>query len=73
LTAPPSNEPALDGLGIEETPAPPTITLQDGSQLTPTIGTDVPAPVDPITPAAPTETPAAPAAPAEAPAAPAAQ
>ncbi|MDB5527736.1 MAG: protease modulator HflC [Devosia sp.] len=70
LTAPPSNEPALDGLGIEESPAPPTITLQDGSQLTPTIGTDVPAPVDPVVPATPEATPAP--APAETPAAPAA-
>jgi membrane protease subunit HflC len=61
LTAPPSNEPALDGLGIDETLAPPTITLQDGSQLTPTIGTEVPAPVDPVAPAAPDATPAAPA------------
>tara|TARA_R110002124_G_scaffold36451_12_gene117419 strand:- start:14189 stop:15292 length:1104 start_codon:yes stop_codon:yes gene_type:complete len=43
MTAPAGNEPALDGLGIEETPAP-TMTLQDGSQLTPTVGTEVPEP-----------------------------
>jgi len=56
-----TNEPALDGLGIEETTIP-SITLDDGSQLSPTVGTDVPAPVEaPATPA-PTETPAAPAA-----------
>ncbi|MGV8955833.1 MAG: protease modulator HflC [Cypionkella sp.] len=70
-TAPPitnpgnDNEPALDGLGIEDTTAP-SITLDDGSQLSPTVGTDVPAPIEaPATPA-PTETPTpvAPAAPA---------
>lgn len=55
------NEPALDGLGIEDTTAP-SITLDDGSQLSPTVGTEVPAPVEaPATPA-PTATPAAPAA-----------
>jgi modulator of FtsH protease HflC len=66
-TAPPitdpanDNEPALDGLGIEDTTAP-SITLDDGSQLSPTVGTEVPAPVEaPATPA--------PAAPASAPAA----
>lgn len=40
---PSSDEPALDGLGIEDTPAP-SITLDDGSELQPTVGTDVPAP-----------------------------
>lgn len=44
ITLPATNEPALDGLGIEETTAP-SITLDDGSQLEPTVGTDVPAPV----------------------------
>lgn len=51
MTAPVSNEPALDGLGIEDTPAP-TMTLQDGSQLTPTVGTDVPPPAEATPPAA---------------------
>lgn len=45
-SATPSTEPALDGLGIEETVAPPAITLEDGSELTPTIGTEAPAPVE---------------------------
>jgi len=56
---PASSGPALDGLGIEESVAP-SLTLEDGSQLSPTIGTEVPAPVD--APAAPVEAPAAPAA-----------
>lgn len=38
--------PALDGLGIEQTGSP-TITLEDGSTLKPTVGTATPAPVDP--------------------------
>jgi membrane protease subunit HflC len=42
ITAPATNEPALDGLGIEETSAP-SIVLEDGSELTPTVGTEVPA------------------------------
>lgn len=41
-----TDEPALDGLGIEETVAPPAITLEDGSELTPTVGTEAPAPVE---------------------------
>ncbi len=45
ITAPATDEPALDGLGIEESTIP-SITLEDGSELTPTIGTDVPAPAD---------------------------
>ncbi|MGV8834275.1 MAG: protease modulator HflC [Devosia sp.] len=45
MTAPVSDEPALDGMGIEETVAP-TMTLQDGSQLTPTVGTEVPTPTE---------------------------
>mgnify|MGYP000256185810 CR=1 FL=1 len=65
MTAPTGNGPALDGLGIEETPAP-TMTLQDGSQLTPTVGTDVPAPTEAAPLAAPE--PAAEPAPAVAPA-----
>lgn len=52
----PSTEPALDGLGIEETIAPPAITLEDGSELTPTVGTEAPAPVE--TPATTTPEPA---------------
>ncbi|WP_375451907.1 protease modulator HflC [uncultured Devosia sp.] len=64
-----SDEPALDGLGIEDTTAP-SITLDDGSQLAPTVGTELPEPVEappaiPVAPAADT-----PAAPAPAPAAP---
>ena len=53
MTAPTSNEPALDGMGIEDSTTP-TLTLQDGSELAPTVGTDIPAPAD--TPA-PTEVP----------------
>ncbi|KKC30953.1 protease modulator HflC [Devosia psychrophila] len=53
ITAPASTEPALDGLGIEESTVP-TLTLEDGSQLSPTVGTDVPPPVE-----APAPTPAA--------------
>ncbi|WIJ26545.1 protease modulator HflC [Devosia sp. RR2S18] len=52
--APTSDEPALDGLGIEETPAP-TMTLEDGSELAPTIGTDIPDPADPEPVAPPVE------------------
>jgi membrane protease subunit HflC len=55
---PQTSEPALDGLGIEETPSPPSITLDDGSQLAPTVGTEVPAPVE--APATPAPAPAAP-------------
>ncbi len=68
LTAP-SDEPALDGLGIEETVAP-SMTLEDGSQLEPTVGTEAPAPVEdvPVAPAG-TTTPAPATAPAPAPAA----
>jgi membrane protease subunit HflC len=66
-TAP--EEPALDGLGIEETVAP-TLTLEDGSQLAPTVGTDIPAPAEaPAAPPAPA--PEVPPAPATAPPAPA--
>ncbi|MDB5615727.1 MAG: protease modulator HflC, partial [Devosia sp.] len=52
ITAPVSSGPALDGLGIEESTVP-SITLEDGSQLTPTVGTDVPAPVEAPPAAAP--------------------
>src|SRR5215217_1462195 len=45
ITAPAIDEPALDGLGIEETTLP-SITLDDGSELTPTVGTEVPAPTE---------------------------
>ena len=45
ITLPAADEPALDGLGIEETTAP-SVTLDDGSQLEPTVGTEVPAPVE---------------------------
>ncbi len=41
-----TDAPALDGMGIEETNVP-SITLEDGSQLEPTQGTEAPAPVDP--------------------------
>ena len=44
--ATPSTEPALDGLGIEESVPPPAVTLEDGSELTPTVGTEAPAPVE---------------------------
>ena len=60
ITAPTGNEPALDGMGIEDSTVP-SLTLEDGSQLEPTVGTDVPAPVEDggSTPAAePAATPA---------------
>jgi modulator of FtsH protease HflC len=47
-----SDEPALDGLGIEESVVP-SLTLDDGTPLEPTVGTEAPAPVE-----APSETPA---------------
>ncbi|GLQ54567.1 protease modulator HflC [Devosia nitrariae] len=40
-----TDEPALDGLGIEET-TPPSVTLDDGTPLEPTQGTQIPAPVE---------------------------
>jgi membrane protease subunit HflC len=40
-----TDEPALDGLGIEESVAP-SMTLEDGSQLEPTVGTETPAPAE---------------------------
>src|SRR5690606_827547 len=43
VEAPASAGPALDGLGIEDVTVP-TLTLEDGSRLEPTIGTEVPAP-----------------------------
>lgn len=52
--AAPTTEPALDGLGIEESTPAPAITLEDGSELTPTIGIEAPAPVE-----VPTTTPPA--------------
>ncbi len=42
---PSSTGPALDGLGIDATTTP-SLTLEDGSELTPTIGTEVPAPTE---------------------------
>src|SRR5690606_21361853 len=51
-----TDQPALDGLGIEETVAP-SMTLEDGSQLEPTQGTEAPAPVE-DTPPAPAPEPA---------------
>ena len=53
ITAPATDEPALDGLGIEESTVP-SITLEDGSELAPTVGTDVPAPAE-APPAAPAQ------------------
>ncbi|WP_338719913.1 protease modulator HflC [Devosia sp. XK-2] len=44
------NEQALDGKGIEETAAP-TMQLEDGSQLEPTIGTELPPPAEETAPA----------------------
>ncbi len=58
---PSTDEPALDGLGIEETPTP-SIVLEDGSELQPTIGTEVPPPADPGTPAVEPDAAGAPAA-----------
>src|SRR5690606_12036439 len=40
-----STEPALDGLGIEETTVP-SLTLDDGSELNPTVGTEIPEPAE---------------------------
>ena len=57
ITAPASGEPALDGLGIEESTIP-SITLQDGSELTPTVGTEVPAPAEEPVAAEPSPAPA---------------
>ncbi|ODT83655.1 MAG: protease modulator HflC [Pelagibacterium sp. SCN 64-44] len=45
ITPAPSSEPALDGLGIEETTVP-SLTLDDGSELSPTVGTEVPEPAE---------------------------
>ena len=45
-----TDEPALDGLGIEETVAP-TMTLEDGTELAPTHGTEGPAPTEDAAPA----------------------
>ena len=45
-----TSEPALDGLGIEETAAP-SLTLEDGSELVPTQGTETPAPAEQTAPA----------------------
>jgi modulator of FtsH protease HflC len=42
---PDSDEQALDGLGIEETTVP-EVTLDDGTPLEPTVGTEAPAPVE---------------------------
>ncbi|WP_297108905.1 protease modulator HflC [uncultured Devosia sp.] len=44
-----SDEPALDGLGIEDAVAP-TMTLEDGSELQPTVGTETPAPAEETAP-----------------------
>ncbi|WP_108461139.1 protease modulator HflC [Devosia naphthalenivorans] len=63
LVPTPSDEPALDGLGIEESVAP-TLTLEDGSQLTPTVGTEVPTPAE-APPPAPAPEPATQPAPSE--------
>lgn len=60
ITAPAADEPALDGLGIEETAAP-SLTLEDGSELSPTVGTEVPAPAEDAPAPAPEPAPAAPA------------
>jgi len=48
----PADEPALDGLGIESAPVP-TLTLEDGSALEPTVGTDVPPPAEAAPPPPP--------------------
>jgi len=41
-----TDEPALDGLGIEEVPTPEGVTLQDGNTLEPTTGAEPPPPID---------------------------
>lgn len=48
---PTDDEEALDGLGIEEV-VPPTMTLEDGSTLEPTVGVETPAPESEPAPAA---------------------
>jgi len=66
ITAPNPDEPALDGLGIEESVSP-SVVLEDGSELAPTVGTELPTPAEdaPATPAPVVEqAPATPAAPA---------
>uniref|UniRef100_UPI002AFE93D9 protease modulator HflC n=1 Tax=Devosia sp. TaxID=1871048 RepID=UPI002AFE93D9 len=45
ITPTQSSEPALDGLGIEETTVP-RLPLDDGSELSPTVGTEVPEPAE---------------------------
>ena len=49
---PASSGPALDGMGIEDSTVP-TLRLDDGSELAPTVGTDVPEPAEaaPVAPA----------------------
>lgn len=69
VSAPAADEPALDGLGIEDAVAP-TLTLEDGSQLAPTVGTEVPEPAE-APPAAPAPEPATQPAPSPAPVEPA--
>jgi len=46
-----TNEPALDGMGIEDSVAPPSLTLDNGQELAPTIGTEAPPPIDSAPPA----------------------
>jgi membrane protease subunit HflC len=55
---PTESVPSIDGLGLETTP--PTLTLEDGSTLEPTVGTDIPEPVEetPAVVPAPADTPA---------------
>ncbi len=67
---PTTQGPALDGLGIDETPVP-DLTLENGQTLAPTVGTEVPPPVE-AAPTTPAPAEAAPAAPAETTPAPAA-
>jgi membrane protease subunit HflC len=54
VVAPAATEPLLDGLGLQDSTVP-SITLEDGTALEPTVGIEAPAPVEPAVtePAAP--------------------
>lgn len=53
-TAPATDTPALDGLDIEGSTVP-SVTLEDGSELAPTVGTEIPAPANGNNEAAPAQ------------------
>jgi membrane protease subunit HflC len=43
----PATEPLLDGLGLQDSTVP-SITLEDGTALEPTVGIEAPAPIEPV-------------------------